>query len=88
VKLSKFSKIRTVTFLKEADLGIPLKELIRRHWIRKCTFYNWMMKYNGMNASTLKQPRPLKEENRRLAQIHVDINLEHKTLMDIVEKKL
>ncbi|WP_268801612.1 hypothetical protein [Piscirickettsia litoralis] len=41
-----------------------------------------------MSVSDLRRLKSLKEENRRLKQMYVDISLEGKVLKDIVEKKL
>ena len=52
------------------------------------TYYTWKSKYGGMEVANLKPLKELKEENRRLKQMYADLNLDHKVLKDIVEKKL
>ncbi|PJE78403.1 hypothetical protein CI610_02667 [invertebrate metagenome] len=49
--------------------------------------YNWKAKYDGMDASDIKQLKDLEEENRRLKQMFSDLSLDHRILKDIVEKK-
>jgi putative transposase len=88
MKQSRFTESQIVSILKEADGGIPLEELIRKHGISKGAFYKWKAKYSGMDASALKRLKELEEENRRLKQMYADLSLDHRVLKDIVEKKL
>jgi len=42
---SKFSESQIVTILKEAESGIPVADLLRRHAVSKATFFKWRSKY-------------------------------------------
>ena len=88
MKQSRFTENQIVAVLNEAEAGLPLEELIRKHGISKGTFYKWKAKYSGMDASALKRLKELEEENRRLKQMYADLSLEHRVLKEIVEKKL
>ena len=88
MKQSKYSETQIVNILKEAEAGIGLDELSRKHGFSKSTFYKWKAKYGGMDASALKRLKELEDENRRLKQMYADLSLEHQALKDIVEKKL
>ena len=88
MKRSTFSETQIVSILKEAEAGIPVEELSRKHGFSKSAFYKWKAKYNGMDASALKRLKELEEENRRLKQMYADLSLEHQALKDIVKKKL
>jgi len=88
MKQSKFSETQIVNILKEAEAGIPVAELSRKHGFSQSAFYKWKAKYSGMDASALKQLKELEEENRRLKQMYADLSLEHQALKDIVQKKL
>ena len=50
--------------LKQAEVGVPVVELIRKAGISEQTFYRWKAKYGGM-AGNAKKLRQLSEENRR-----------------------
>jgi putative transposase len=52
--------------LKEADSGIPVKDLCRKHGISDATYYKWKSKYGGLEASELKRIKELEQENARL----------------------
>ena len=88
MKQSKFTETQIVNILKEAEAGLGLDELSRKHGFSKGTFYKWKAKYSGMDASSLKWLKELEDENRRLKQMYANLSLEHQALKDIVEKKL
>jgi putative transposase len=88
MKQSRFSETQIVNILKEAEAGIPVEELSRKHGFSQSAFYKWKAKYSGMDASALKRLKELEEENRRLKQMYADLSLEYQALKDIVQKKL
>jgi len=88
MKKSKFSETQIVAILKEADAGLPIKDLCRKHGISSATYYNWKSKYGGLDASELKRIKELEEENRRLKQMYADLSLENNGLKDLIQRKL
>jgi putative transposase len=84
MKQSKFSETQIVNILKEAEAGIPVTELSRKHGFCQIAFYKWKAKYSGMDTSALSRMKELEEENRRLNQMYADLSLEHQALKDIV----
>ena len=88
MKRKRFTETQIVNILKEAEAGIGVEELSRKHGFSKSAFYKWKAKYSGMDASALKRLKELEEENRRLKQMYADLSLEHQALKDIVQKKL
>jgi putative transposase len=88
MKRKRFSETQIIQILKEAEAGVGVPDLCRRHGFSKSSYYKWKAKYSGMEVSDLKRLRELEEENRRLKQMYAELSLEHRTLKDIVEKKL
>jgi len=88
MKRNTFTEAQIVNILKEAESGIPVDELSRKHGFSQSTYYKWKARYGGMDASALKRLKELEEENRRLKQMYADLSLEHQALKDIVQKKL
>jgi len=78
MKKSRFSEEQIIGFLKQADAGMPVKELCRKGGFSDATFYKWRAKYGGMDASDAKRLKELEGENAKLkkllAEAHLDIH--------------
>ena len=61
MKKKRFSAEQIVAVLKQAELGIPIAELIRQVGVSEQTFYRWKNKYSGLE---IDQVRQLKAELR------------------------
>lgn len=48
MKRARFTEMQIVAILKEADSGIPVKDICRKYEISDATCYNWKSKYGGM----------------------------------------
>jgi putative transposase len=88
MKRTRFTETQIVAVLKEADSGVPVKDLCRKHGISDATYYNWKSKYGGMEASDLKKLKDLERELSQLKRMYADIALENRALKDLIEKKL
>ena len=78
MKKSRFSEEQIIGFLKQADAGMPIKELCRKGGFSDATFYKWRAKFGGMDASDAKRLKELEGENAKLkkllAEAHLDIH--------------
>ena len=88
MKRSRFTESQIVAILKEADAGMMVKDICRKHGISDATYYNWKSKYGGMEASDLKRIKELEEENTRLKRMYADLALENTAMKDVIAKKL
>lgn len=87
MKKKRFSVEQIVAILKQAELGIPIAELIRQVGISEQTFYRWKKKYSGLEVDQLRQMKQLQEENTRLKRIVADLTLDKAMLQDVLRKK-
>jgi len=85
---SRFSETQIVAILKEADSGIKVADLCRKHGISQPTYYNWKAKYGGLDASELKRIKELEAEHSKLKRMYADLAMENDALKELIEKKL
>jgi putative transposase len=45
MKGSRFTETQIIAILKEAETGILVKDVCRKHGISDATYYNWKAKY-------------------------------------------
>jgi len=83
----KFTDEQIIAILSEADAGVPVLELLRKHGIVRNTFYRWKAKYGGMDVSEAHRLRALEDENRRLKKLVADLSLDNDALRSVVKKK-
>jgi putative transposase len=88
MKSSRFTETQIIAILKEADAGVLIKDICRKHGISDATYYNWKSKYGGMAASDLKRMKEMEAELSKLKRMYADLALENRALKDLIEKKL
>ncbi len=77
MKKKRFSEQQIIGFLKEAEAGIPVKELCRKHGFSDAAFYKWRSQFGGLEVKDAKRLRELEAENAKLkkllAEAHLDV---------------
>ena len=76
----KFSVEQIVSVLKQAEVGVPVAELIRKVGISEQTFYRWKAKYVGLEVDQVRQMKQRRDENTRLKQLVAELTLD-KTML-------
>ena len=87
MKKTRFTESQIVSILKEADAGVLIKDICRKHGISDATYYNWKSKYGGMEASDLRRMKELEGELSQFKRMYADLALENRALKDLIEKK-
>ena len=72
----------------EADAGVKVQDICRKHGISPATFHRWKSKYGGMDASELRRVKELEAENSKLKRMYADLSLENDALKNLISKKL
>ncbi len=83
----RYTEEQIIGFLKEADSGVPLKELCRRHGFSEASYYLWRSKFGGMDVSDAKRLKALEAENARLKKLLAESMLENEITREVLRKK-
>jgi len=87
MKRKNWSVEKITAILQEADSGVPVTELARKHGMTNATIYNWRKKYGDMTVSEARRLKDLETENLRLKRLLADQMLENQVLKDVNSKK-
>jgi putative transposase len=87
MKKKRFSVEQMVGVLKQAEVGVPVTEVIRKAGISEQTFYRWKSKYAGLEVDQVRQMAQLQEENLRLKKLVAELVLDKTMLQDVLSKK-
>ncbi|CAM8635890.1 Transposase IS3/IS911family [Comamonadaceae bacterium] len=76
----RFTEEQIIGFLREAEEGLAVAELCRRHGFSEASYYLWRSKFGGMNVSDAKRLKELETENGRLKRLLAEAMLEKEVL--------
>lgn len=83
----RFTEEQIIGFLREAEAGLPIKELCRRHGFSEGSYYLWRNKFGGMDVSDAKRLKELETENARLKKLLAESLLENEVTREALRKK-
>jgi len=83
----RFSEEQIIGFLREADRGVAVKELCRKHGFSEASYYLWRSKFGGMDVSDAKRLKALEAENARLKKLLAESMLENEVTREALRKK-
>jgi len=83
----RFIEEQIIGFLREAEAGLPIKELCRRHGFSDASYYLWRSKFGGMNVSDAKLLKELEGENARLKKMLAESMLKIEVTREALRKK-
>ena len=59
MRKSKCSEEQIIGFLRQAEAGVPVKDLCRKDGFSDATFYKWRAKFGGMHVPDARRLREL-----------------------------
>ena len=83
----RFTEEQIIGFLREAEAGVPVKELCRKHVFSEASYYLWRSKFDGMSVPDAKRLKKLETENARLKNLLAEQALENEVIKEALRKK-
>jgi putative transposase len=84
---NRFTEEQIIGVLKEAETGVKVAEICRKHGISDATYYNWKAKFGGMTVSEAQRLKALEAENAKLKRLLAESMLDNAALKDVVGRK-
>ena len=83
----RFTEEQIIGFLREAEAGMPVKELCRKHGFSEASYYLWRSKFGGMSVHDARRLKELETEYGRLKKLLAEQVLENEVIKDALRKK-
>lgn len=83
----RYTEEQIIGFLREADAGMPIKELCRKHGFGEASYYGWKAKFGGMNVSDAQRLKALEAENGKLKRLLANSMLEVDAMREVLKGK-
>ena len=83
----RFTEEQIIGFLREAEAGLPIAELCRKHAFSEASYYLWRSKFGGMSVSDAKRLKELELENSRFKRLLAESMLENEATKEALRKK-
>jgi len=87
MKKKRFSEEQIIGFLREAEAGLAVKELCRKHGFSEASYYGWKAKFGGMNVSEGQRLKSLEAENAKLKKLLANSMLEIDAMREVLRGK-
>jgi len=83
----RFTETQIIGFLREAEAGVAVKQLCRKHGFSEASYYLWRSKFGGMSVSDAFWLEAATTENARLKKLLAESLLENEVTREALKKK-
>jgi len=82
------TEIENVYAVKQAEVGVPVREVARKYGVSENMIITWRKKYGGLSVSELARLKQLEQENTKLKQMAAELSLDKAMLQEVLRKRL
>jgi putative transposase len=83
----RYSEEQIIGLLREADAGMTVKDLCRKHGFSEASYYGWKAKFGGMSVSDAQRLKALEAENAKLKKLLANSMLELDAMREVLRGK-
>ena len=83
----RYTEEQIIGFLREAEAGVAVKDLCRRHGFSEASYYLWKSKFGGMSIPEARRLKELEAENGRLKKLLAETMLEAEVTKEALRRK-
>lgn len=83
----RYTEEQIIGFLREAETGVAVKELCRRHGFSEASYYLWKSRFGGMSIPEARRLKELEAENARLKKLLAETMLEAEVTKEALRRK-
>lgn len=83
----RYTEGQIIGFLREAETGVAVKDLCRRHGFSEASYYLWKSKFGGMSVPEARRLKELEAENARLKKLLAETMLEAEVSKEALRRK-
>jgi putative transposase len=87
MRKSRFTDEQIIGFLKQAESGVAVKDLCRKHGFSDASFYKWRGRLGGIEVSEARRLRELEGENTKLKKLLAEAMLDIEALKVVARGK-
>ena len=87
MKGKRFTEEQIIRILQEAETGLSVADVCRKHNCSEQSFYRWKSKFGGMEVSEAKRLKELERENAELKKVVAEQTLDIRMLKDVNSRK-
>ena len=87
MKGKRFTEEQIIRILQEAETGLAVADICRKHNCSEQSFYRWKNRFGGMEVSAVKRLRELEHENVELKKIVAEQTLDIRMLRNVNSRK-
>ena len=76
-RTSRVTEAQIVAIRQEAESGLPVADLLRKHGLSRPTFSSWRSRYGGATVAELTKLKALEADHAKLKRLYAELAMEY-----------